>query len=1001
MKQKNLLKILFVTLITLIASPCLKAQNLTAGDLAIIGVGVDSEEVLLVALADIPSGESVFFTDDEWAGSAFKSGEGFYEWVTPTITAGNTITLTKTTSSVGGTITQRAGSMALGNSGDGFFLYQTTTNVFNTGDYTILGFAGEDSGDAGTLAGTGLVIGEDAVYFAGDNGIYSDARTANSKSGHLANIYDNSKWTTSGTAQTFDTSSFTVGSATVGITLGAISGSTKEDGTTAIFTAVLDLQPATNVVLNISSGDTGEVTLDLATLTFTNADWDTPQTVTATGVDDALQDGSIIVTITVAVDDASSDDDYDAVIDVSTTVTNEDDDFPDIVITEVMYNTNTPGNDDEWIELYNDDNSSVDINGWTLDYASSSYTFSAATVIPSKSYITIAVGSSNSGNDFNYNADFPFEPDFNTLGHTTHSALVTTTAAGDTNKLTNKTATITLKNASATVIDTVTYDDADTDASHDGSGNSLEIIDVNADNSDPTTANWRSSSNTGGSPGASITSTWIGSTSEVWNLAGNWDNGIPTSTINAIIPVIVDITKRPTAIVDISAKYLIIESGASLIVKSNTVNAEVTYKANISDTNWHLMSSPVVGEQYNDDWNTLNFINVSGTVDNNDGVSTYDNTTDADGNWDYFQTGGATTTFDSGKGYSLKRTASGDYRFTGTFPESDITSTISQGFGGVNKWNFVGNPFPSYIKVSELIAANSANLTDTHEFVYVWNGTNYVTLESSDYIHTGQAFFVNAANSTADNFTITESLQSHQTGITFYRETSNPKIKVFINDNDNNQKFTEIRYAENTTKALDPGFDAGTFTGQSSSFSLFSHLVSNSEGVDFMIQSLPKDDYENTIIPLGLNADAGKEITFTADALNVPSGLKVFLEDRQTNIFTRLDEANSEYKITLTETLNGVGRFYMHTTASVLSTEDIILNSVRIFKTDASTLKITGLPQGKTSFYLYNILGKEMMTTTFTSNGNKEISLSKLTAGIYLAKMQTEKGAISKKIILE
>jgi hypothetical protein len=84
-----------------------------------------------------------------------------------------------------------------------------------------------------------------------------------------------------------------------------------------------------------------------------------------------------------------------------------------------------------------------------------------------------------------------------------------------------------------------------------------------------------------------------------------------------------------------------------------------------------------------------------------------------------------------------------------------------------------------------------------------------------------------------------------------------------------------------------------------------------------------------------------------------------------------------------------------------MSTEDVLLNSVRIFKTNASTLKITGLPQGKTSFYLYNILGKEMMTTIFTSNGNKEISVSKLASGIYLAKIQTEKGAISKKIILE
>ena len=42
-----------------------------------------------------------------------------------------------------------------------------------------------------------------------------------------------------------------------------------------------------------------------------------------------------------------------------------------------------------------------------------------------------------------------------------------------------------------------------------------------------------------------------------------------------------------------------------------------------------------------------------------------------------------------------------------------------------------------------------------------------------------------------------------------------------------------------------------------------------------------------------------------------------------------------------------------------------------------------------------------MMTTVFESNGNKEISLSKLASGIYFVKIQTQKGAITKKITLE
>ena len=50
----------------------------------------------------------------------------------------------------------------------------------------------------------------------------------------------------------------------------------------------------------------------LSKITFASADWDTPQTVTVTGVDDGFVDGTITSTITIAVDDANSDDDSDA-----------------------------------------------------------------------------------------------------------------------------------------------------------------------------------------------------------------------------------------------------------------------------------------------------------------------------------------------------------------------------------------------------------------------------------------------------------------------------------------------------------------------------------------------------------------------------------------------------------------------------------------------------------------------------------------------------------------
>ncbi|MFT5325738.1 MAG: hypothetical protein ACI8P0_003610, partial [Planctomycetaceae bacterium] len=92
----------------------------------------------------------------------------------------------------------------------------------------------------------------------------------------------------------------------------------SESISTDSFDVVLTLQPGSDVVVQVVSGDTDEATVAPASLTFTSANWDTPQPVTVTGVDDDLIDGSQDSTITVSVVDGSSDDAFDG---LSTTVT--------------------------------------------------------------------------------------------------------------------------------------------------------------------------------------------------------------------------------------------------------------------------------------------------------------------------------------------------------------------------------------------------------------------------------------------------------------------------------------------------------------------------------------------------------------------------------------------------------------------------------------------------------------------------------------------------------
>ena len=79
---------------------------------------------------------------------------------------------------------------------------------------------------------------------------------------------------------------------------------TTESGETATFAVKLESKPTGDVVLGVASSDTTEGTVSPSSLTFTDSNWDTAQTVTLTGVDDAPTnpadgDRSYTVTLTV------------------------------------------------------------------------------------------------------------------------------------------------------------------------------------------------------------------------------------------------------------------------------------------------------------------------------------------------------------------------------------------------------------------------------------------------------------------------------------------------------------------------------------------------------------------------------------------------------------------------------------------------------------------------------------------------------------------------------
>ena len=86
---------------------------------------------------------------------------------------------------------------------------------------------------------------------------------------------------------------------TAGVNLSATSGTTSEAGGTMTFSVWLNSQPTATVSIPLISSNTTEGTVSPASLTFTPTTWNTPQTVTVTGVDDFVVDGNINYTVTV------------------------------------------------------------------------------------------------------------------------------------------------------------------------------------------------------------------------------------------------------------------------------------------------------------------------------------------------------------------------------------------------------------------------------------------------------------------------------------------------------------------------------------------------------------------------------------------------------------------------------------------------------------------------------------------------------------------------------
>jgi len=464
---------------------------------------------------------------------------------------------------------------------------------------------------------------------------------------------------------------------------------------------------------------------------------------------------------------------------------------------------------------------------------------------------------------------------------------------------------------------------------------------------------------------------------------------------------------------------------------TSTGNAVVERK--MSDTDkWHLYSSPLSGETIHD---FLKFNNevpnlVSGGNIIGVGMRKYNDTTDV---WSpYFIYGDGLPIGDMtvGKGFSIRTIPDSKGSLTtnpgcvyshGTLNSNYVTVALKS-YG--NHWNCIGNPFTSAINLNPSTLGgtdgllNPANLSklDDGEFqaVYVWdandimgNGNNpsYVILNDATTINSlqiGQGFFVksnkNNTNSISDTIRFTKSMQSPNSSLSFKNaEIEWPSLKIVVK-NLTLSSSTEIKFVSNTTIGLDPGYDAGMLKANPD-FALYTKLLVDNP-VDFGLQCLPAINFDQYVIPIGIDSKVASDITFKVETVNLPSGCQALLEDRLTKQFTRLDLKDAKYTTTVSANTKGTGRFFLHTSDMISGDQPIEKEPFKISKI-GKTVYINGEVSDKANFFVYSLNGKQLANFKAESQVQNQFDASGLPAGVYILTCDDQNQKKSTKFVIE
>ena len=425
-------------------------------------------------------------------------------------------------------------------------------------------------------------------------------------------------------------------------------------------------------------------------------------------------------------------------------------------------------------------------------------------------------------------------------------------------------------------------------------------------------------------------------------------------------------------------------------------------------------------------------------------------TTDDYSSWQHVQ---STGTLLAGEGFTMKGvndtsnnlSLTQNYVIEGKPNNGEITLPIN-----ANNDYLVGNPYPSAIDAQQFILDNgptiegSGNTTGTLYFWEHWGGGSHnladyqggyatynlsggapsAALGTSDpdvstggtptkipgrYIPVAQGFFVTGENTGSINFNNGQRVfQKEGANSVFVRNSNNnsptanadngdPRLKIRLGFNSNNTLHRQLLVTVDQRASLnyDWGFDAKNLDEQIDDM----YWIIQQE--NYLIQGVDLID-QNTVLPIGIHTRDNGINTITIDALvNTPEDFKVYLHDKQLDIYHDLTDSDYQIELNAGEYLE---RFEITFANQALSTEEVQEQEQleAYFANDSQSIIINNPRMVNINdVEIINMIGQKVYTfENIELSHSITLKTKSISAGAYIIKLNTDNGITSKKILV-